>query len=357
MEALSVTGPAKNLFAFIRQSREMANPVDHQIVTFRRPGQPEHDEFIDGVKAAGAECRIIVEKSAGDLSVVESMRKVAAQFQPDILQTHNNKSHFLMRWSDLNKRLPWVAFHHGYTWVSQRQRLYNLLDRWSLRQAHRVVVVTTAFEHEMRRAGVRTGLVRIVPNAIHTSGRREHRGLADIPLILSVGRLSKEKGHEVLLEAVGRLQRKCRVRFVGEGPERSQLEAQSKRLGLSVEFTGQISRVGPHYEEADLFVMPSYSEGSPNALLEAMAAELAIVATRVGGIPETARDQKEALLVEAGSPDEMAKAIENIMAAPALARRLGQAARDRVEAEFSIAARAEKLISIYKEVLRECKSS
>src|SRR5262249_52319646 len=135
-------------------------------------------------------------------------------------------------------------------------------------------------------------------------------------IALSVGRLSHEKAHADLVSAIGYLPRtlpniKVRLLIVGAGPERERIEQTIAALRLrdQVNLVGQVSDVSPYYELAGLFVLPSLSEGSPNVLLEAMAASLPIVATAVGGVPEIVSHDESALLIAPRDTRSMAEGI------------------------------------------------
>src|SRR5205814_2438201 len=125
---------------------------------------------------------------------------------------------------------------------------------------------------------------------------------ADERVVLAVGRLSREKGHRDLVDALALLHgmesaSKFKLVIVGEGPARESLERVSGEKGLSarVLFIDQVEDVEPYYAIADALALPSHSEGSPNVLLEAMAAGVPVVATKVGGVPEIAMDGESAL--------------------------------------------------------------
>jgi len=138
---------------------------------------------------------------------------------------------------------------------------------------------------------------------------------------------------------------------VGDGPERGALEQRSAALGLSdsVLFAGQRANVAPYYGIADLFVLPSHSEGSPNVLLEAMAAGLPIVSTGVGGAVELVSDGDTALVVGCRDPRAMSLAIGRLLADPELARCLGTAAR-LASRLYGPEAYAASLVQIYQAV-------
>jgi glycosyltransferase involved in cell wall biosynthesis len=139
-------------------------------------------------------------------------------------------------------------------------------------------------------------------------------------IVLTVGRLSQEKGHADALRVFRLLRDRMpaqplRLLIVGDGPERRRLGALAGRLGLaqSVIFAGHQDHIAPFYAAADVFLLASHSEGSPNVLLEAMSAGLPVVATRVGGVPELAENGEEALLEDRGDHEALADAVLRLL--------------------------------------------
>src|SRR5581483_463600 len=197
----------------------------------------------------------IAERGRFDRSVVEGLKELVGRVRPDVVQTHAVKSHFLARQAGLHRMAPWVAFHHGYTWTNFKVRLYNELDRWSLRSAARVLTVSQPLRRELIQKGVGAGRIDIVHNAIDpewgraarepqaASSLRSRLGIpAGRKVILIVGRLSLEKDHVTLLRAVRQLQDSgVHLLIIGEGPERAAIEKATRELGLenSVTLTGQ----------------------------------------------------------------------------------------------------------------------
>lgn len=357
LEANSITGPAKNLIEFAELAKELPDPVAVTVATFRRPRDAASDSFLEGLRTRKIPVEVIAESHAFDPSLPTRLARFVAAFRPQILQTHNVKSNFLVALRGLQRRWPWLAWHHGYTSPSTKQILYNQLDRFSLRRARMVATVTNAFLPELARAGVPGERVAIVRNAIqtHPGGARRRRDIERESILLSVGRLSREKNHAALIEAAAKLQnrdgRRARVLLVGDGPERGALAELARRRGVEVEFAGQVVDVKPFWERASVFVLPSLSEGSPNALIEAMAEALPIVATAVGGVPESTSHEREALLVPPGDSSALAAAIERLLNNPGMAIELAQAARERVEREFCPEARARKIRALYGRIL------
>ena len=185
-----------------------------------------------------------------------------------------------------------------------------------------------------------------------TEALRQRLGCSDgVPILLIIGRLSSEKGHRDLLRALSLLRDRLRVRLlvVGEGVEQASIEGDVERLGLqdSVTLVGQQDDLTPFYAIADLLVMPSHTEGSPNVLLEAMAQQVPVVATTAGGIPEIAVSGENALLVPVADAGKLADAIERMIAEPSEALRLAANARALVEAEYLPERYCRQMIELY----------
>lgn len=349
MEARSVTGPAKNLIEFygVASRCRAACRIEPTVATFHRGQEPASNAFLAALSRAGVPFDIIAERRVFDLAVVPQLRAIVAARRPAVIQTHSVKSHFLVRLSGIWRRIPWIAFHHGYTSTDAKGRIYNQLDRWSLRRARQIVTVSRAFAKELENRGVPAGRIAVQHNMIGTfqpclpqevaSVRRQFGVPCEALLLLAVGRLSREKGHLDLIDAFAALRRLCPEKafcmvLVGEGPERFRIERKCGQLGIadSVFLVGHQNDVRPFYSMADIVVLPSHSEGSPNVLLEAMAAGLPVVATVVGGVPEIATDGRNALLVPKMHPAQMAHALARLVEDRELAQRLGTAAREVV---------------------------
>jgi colanic acid/amylovoran biosynthesis glycosyltransferase len=173
--------------------------------------------------------------------------------------------------------------------------------------------------------------------------------------ILSVGRLVGAKGQHVLLAAFRRLVREgrnVRLRVVGDGPDRKSLEtaAAQDELQSVVTFEGAVGadRVRCLLESADIFALPSFAEGIPVALMEAMAMEVPCVSTTISGIPELIRSETEGILVAPADEDQLAVALARLIDNPDLRERLGRAGRRRVEENFDLHRNVEKLAEMFR---------
>jgi len=372
MEASSITGPAKNLLEFgIRATHPKPGcpRLELTIATFQRGDRQISNPFVSGVRHVDLPVEVIGERFVFDPSVLSQLRRMVAAHRPDIIQTHNCKSHFLTRLAGLHRGRRWIAFVHGYTWPDLKMRFYNQLDRWSLPAADHVVTVCRDFAHKLESIGVSAHRITVRHNAVRPFAAsppeeiekvRCSLGLSPgIAVVLAVGRLSREKGHLDLIEATARVRQavgagRFHVLLAGDGPERSALEHLIQKLHLreAVTLVGQQSDLRVFYSMASLMVVPSHSEGSPNVLLEAMAAGLPSVATAVGGIPEIARDGENALLVAKCSPDAMADRMIRLLEDSELRHALGRAAIQTAE-EYNPEVYYSSMLRLYKQVLAE----
>src|SRR5579883_898417 len=365
MEATSVTGPAKNLLRFCSLAREHFPRPEISVVTFVRGA--ESNAFTKAAGAAGIKVFTIPERSPVDALISGRFARLLRELSPDIIQTHGSKAHVFTRLAR-PARVKWLAYHHGYTAEDRKMKMYNRLGLWSMKAADRIVTVCRPFAKHLEASGIGPARIRILPNAIDPAAERAAAASApagieaSIPpgakCLLAVGRLSPEKGHRDFIEALALLRRRgigdFRALILGDGPERQRLIRQIENCGLSgnVLMPGHQSNPLPYYCLADVFVLPSHSEGSPNVLLEPMTAGVPIVARAVGGVPESVEHEQSALLVQPGSPEELAAAIERVLRDAPLAARLWQAALDRVQSLHCPAVYCSSLLEIYSELLR-----
>src|SRR5262252_3138228 len=368
VEATTVNAVARNVLDFQQTAKELAQNdptfplVALSIVTFVRESQSESgNEFIDHARDCGTRVHVIRERGRFDRRIVPALRKLVAADQPDLLVTHSVKSHFVMFRSRLQQDFPWIACHHGYTETDLKMRFYNLFDRRSLPDADRVVTVCEAFANELAtRKNVALDKISVRHNSIRPqrpAGESEVRALRtqlridlNEKVILSVGRLSKEKAQADLIRAFANLRElkpnlKATLLIVGDGPERGKLEAHARSAGIAanVTFAGQVGDVSPYYAVADVLANSSHSEGSPYVLLEAMAAGVPIVATGVGGVREMLTDGEHALLVPPQNPRALAQALARIIDGPGQAALLSGKAKALAENRFSPEAYARAL--------------
>jgi len=257
-----------------------------------------------------------------------------------------------------------VAFVHGYTATDAKDKAYNLADRWSLRKASRIVCVSRSLADELERRGIERSKIIVLHNPVRPFEPPAEAAVGPLRarlcagggrVILAAGRLSKEKGHADLIEAFAVLRRLhpdlgAQLVIVGSGPERGRLEKQCERLGLRelVWFEGQQADVRPYYALAEVVALPSWTEGSPNVILEALSAGRPVVATEVGGVPEMLTQGQTGLLVPPRDPKAMAEALANVLSDRALGSRLAEAGSHYVQAHHARVDHRRAMLNFYR---------
>ena len=185
------------------------------------------------------------------------------------------------------------------------------------------------------------------------------RGGRAVPEILTVGRVVPVKGQSLLVEALAELRERgvdASLTVVGDGPELPALRALAERRGVGgrVRFAGAVGQdeIRSYYEHADVFALPSFAEGLPVVLIEAMATGLPVVASRITGIPELVEEGESGLLVVPGDGADLTNALERLLREPSERRRaMGAAGRAKVEAEFDLEQTAQQLAELYEELI------
>ncbi len=376
LEGDTVTGPAKNLLEFGRLARawKQGPRVEMSLVLFQRqepatsaahPGDGK--QLVQEAQRSGIPVHCISEGFTFDWRVLGALNRLIATLDPDVIQTHGFKSHLLARLCSARGGRAWVAFHHGYTHSTRTRELLAQLDRWSLQAPSQVVTVSQAFARQLEARGVPAGRIMVLHNAIDPdwcrdseSGDSSASGLfpgkpAQEKVVLAVGRLSKEKAFPDLVAAVARLKQtrpdlSFRLVIVGEGLERNNIAEAVRRAGLEqrVYLVGHVNDVRPYYRAADLLAISSWSEGSPNALLEAMAAGVPVVSTEVGGIPEIVSHRQTAFLVPSRDSEALADGIALMLSDRALAGNIAARARELIHTQYSPLSRTQCLVRLYE---------
>jgi len=355
MDTAILSGPGRQLTEVARALK--ATGVDLTVVTFQRRGRSA-SPFPGHLANAGIACEVLAESGATDVSLLPRLGALIDRLDPHVVQTHSYKPAALIAaLRMLRRRRPWVAFFHGVTHEDRKVRVYNWLDRQLVARADRVVVMSQAQLDGFRHLGNR---VRLVHNAVLTAairdGATEQLSLPESPrpVLGVIGRLSAEKGIDVLLRAVRALHdrgTRASLLVAGDGPERGQLERLRDDLKLAewVHFLGAVHPIAALYPHLDVVVLSSRTEGLPNVLLEALAADRVVVATRVGAIPEVLSEADAGELVRPESVSELADGIERALGR--LGDQRAREARLRAVDAFSLERRAQAHVMMYRELV------
>jgi glycosyltransferase involved in cell wall biosynthesis len=316
----------------------------------------------ESLRAAGVRTLTLRRRSAGNLLAWRPLISLLRRERTDILHCHKFGSNV---WGAILGRLSGVPVFvaHEHVWSYEGQALRRLLDRLIANEAHVFLTISRETRRQMIEVeGIDPALVRVLPNGIpplpESSGRDVRRELGidqDALVVGAVSVLRPQKALQVLIRSAARLVAEfptLKVIIAGEGPQRANLEALVTEFGLD----GRVMLVGPRTDVSDVLasldvaVSSSDYEGSPLAVIEYMAAAKAIVATRVGGVPDLIEDGVHGLLVEAQDAHGLASAVARLLREPELRARMGGEARKRQQAEFTIEAAVHRLELLYEEL-------
>jgi glycosyltransferase involved in cell wall biosynthesis len=265
--------------------------------------------------------------------------------RPDIVHANSSKAGLLGRTAAAALGVPVRIFTaHGWAFKAYSGPV-SALYRWADRLMAPLTTTTVCVSERERAAGVAARTCRaadtvVIPSAVDAAALPQARHDGSPPRVVMVGRLAAPKDPVTLVRALARVQGSpFAATIVGDGPERPAVEAEIGAAGLEgvVELAGERHDVASLLAGADVFVLSSRSEGAPLSVLEAMAAGLPVVASAVGGVPESVADGATGLLVPPGDAAALAAALEQLLADSALRRRLGAAGRERVRARFDLA--------------------
>ncbi len=282
----------------------------------------------------------------------------------DLLCCHGYKADLVGLLAARQRGLPVIAVARGWTAASWRVRFYEWLDRLSLRRMDAVVCVSDGQARKVREAGVPAERLHVIRNAIRTErfgttvapSRSFLQSFFPLPrtlLIGAAGRLSPEKGFDLFVEAAGIVVRsRPGAGFVlfGDGPLRDRLAAQIARRKLQrhVVLAGFCSDLDRWLPGFDATVLPSYTEGLPNVVLESFAARVPVVATAVGGTPEVVEDGVNGYLVPPGQPAALAGRLLELLGSETLRDHMGQQGYRRVREQFTFAAQARRYAALFE---------
>lgn len=318
----------------------------------------------EDARALGAEV-VCADKPPGlKPGLVFKIRGLLRKLRPDVIHTHQAAALLYTGWAAPGIA-PVVHTEHGkhYEPGGENPRMARL----AATRAHRVIAVSRDIaETLIRRRIVPARKIEYVPNGIPlervaaAKDAKRIRGYLGIPeeapVVGTVGRLNAIKRQDVLLKAFARCAQSvpdAHLIIVGDGDERPSLESLVGELGLAgrVHFAGYRSHPEPFFRAMDVFALSSDSEGMPVSLLEAWAAGVAAVTTRVGGLPEIVREGTDGLMVPPGDPEAFGTALTALLADRDRARSFGAAGAERVRAEFSLDAMVAHYTRIYREAM------
>jgi glycosyltransferase involved in cell wall biosynthesis len=314
-----------------------------------------------GVKERATELGLtteeIISKRRIDRNLIVSLGEVIDRHQIDVIHCHGIKPGLYSLLAARKRKVALVSTCHLWVVDNTRDWLISAVDRGLLHSFDEVVAVSASMTPQLRSFRIHH---KIVDNGIDLKPFRDpqsklihERGWQGRPVVGAIGRLAGQKGLPYLLRAAPEVLRENPTAlfvFAGDGPDQEALQAEADTLGIqdSVRFLGVQDNIPGLLASIDVLAMPSVSEGMPMALLEAMAAGKAVVASRVGAIPKVIDHGVNGWLIDSGDVNGLATGLKEILRSKDFRTRLGRAARQTIEARFSAEIMAKNYLEIYR---------
>lgn len=318
--------------------------------------------FLEAARAAGFPLEVVRLPPRAYLEERRRLSELLREHRVDVMHSHGYRPDVVAGSAARRSGIARVSTVHGLVGGGWKNRVYERLQRWSLRRFDAVVGVSEDVASELVRDGVPRDRVHLVRNAwddrddfLSPEEARERLGVDRERFLIGwVGRLSHEKGPDVLLSALARSRMSdLSVSIIGDGPERESLRRTTEELpaGTDVRWHGAIPGAYRLYRAFDVFVLSSRTEGTPMVLLEAMAAGVPIVATAAGGVTEVVSPD-EARIVPVEDPEALWKAVTEVRRMPGAAEDRARAAVDRLRTEFGMEQWVRRYRDVYLEAAR-----
>ncbi len=317
---------------------------------------PSEGGFVTAARAEGFDVDLVDVSRSHYLHGVTRLVRLLRARRTDLLHTHTlAAANALGRTGARAARVPVISHLH----IENRFRpatapILRTIDNVTARLCARLVAVSEDTKRAYERQGYPPDRIEVVYNGVSPAPNGGPRS-NDPPVIGEIARLCDVKGQRELIEALAQIP-EARLVLAGQDLEQGgafqrRLEGDAERLGVRdrVEF-GFRDDVAVLLDELDVVALPSWTEGLPVIVLEAMAHGRPVVATPVGGTPEVIVDGETGLLVPPRDPRALATALRRVLEDPDLAARLGRAGRERVEREFTLDAMNARMLTIYDEV-------
>lgn len=319
-------------------------------------------------KAAEREAPFVAVPDRGpwDLSIIPAFLNLCRREKVQIWHGHDYKTNAL----GLLLRRFWpmrlVTTVHGWVEHTTRTPLYYRVDKYCLPRYEAVIGVSEDLVQTSLACGVPAERCMLIENGVDTVEYQRRMTVAEAKakqgfpverlLVGGVGRLSAEKGFDILIRSVNTLIKRgldVGLWIIGEGNEKAALQKQIDDLGQGerMRLVGYRSDTLDLYQAMDVFCLSSLREGLPNVVLEAMALETPLVATRIAGVPRLVQHEENGLLVEPNDESALTDALERMLRDQSLRSELARCARRTIESSYSFQRRMDKVRDLYDRLL------
>jgi len=316
----------------------------------------------------GVPIMLIRQRGKFSFSVLFKLCRIFRQFSPTIVHTYLFTADFYGKISAKCSGVP-ILMSSVRSIEPDKKKHYILVDRLLGKWCDAVVANAYCIQELLsKRERINSKITYTIHNGVdlqrfpypaQNGHLRQSMGIQSRAILLgTIGRLGPEKNHKMLLSTIAELRKRGHdvvLFIVGDGKLRSNLQQQTKELHIesSVYFLGPRDDVPDILSNLDLFILPSRYEGCPNVVLEAMAAGKCVVATAVGGTPETIVDGKTGILVKPDNQEALVTAIVDLLKSPDKPSILGQQARESIERSFTIEKMVQQTTNLYEQLLNK----
>jgi glycosyltransferase involved in cell wall biosynthesis len=360
-------GPEKQIIQHLMRIKQGKFAI--LLISFIERSMP--NELLDAARKRKIPTRDLYTWNPFNPKVIFDLISILRREEIDILCTHGYKSDIIGRIASWILRIPQIVFSRGWTEENKKIKLFEGLDRWFIRFADHVVAVSEGQKEKLLKLQMIPERISVIHNGIDldsikieskNSIRSEIGINGNSYLVVSAGRLSPEKNFGGLIEAAKIVtERNKDITFIvfGEGFLRKELEQKILDIGLKNKFLfpGFRKDFLSVLKEIDIFVLPSFTEGLPNVLLEAYALGKPVVATKVGGNPEIVLDGETGFLVSVQDTGKLAERILELAQEPNLRKEMGKKGCKYIKENFNFDIQTKKLKKLYLDVYEKHHSS
>lgn len=353
-------GPEKTILNSPRFLAE--HGIDSACLFMRPPGDSGFQTLEQKAQSSNAEIIGVDDRGPFDRSVVSQCLEVCRQKNVTVWHAHDYKSNAVGLMVKRHHPMHLVTTTHGWVRKTWKTPLYYAIDRYCLKRYQQVVCVSQDLHDACQKLNVANDRLHLIDNAIVaddydiSASTSLERAALRTPsgriLLGACGRLSEEKGFDLLITAVTQLVKEgfdVGLVIAGEGHLKEQLQQQINEAGMHdrIQLAGFLSDPRTLYRAIDVFVLSSLREGLPNVVLEAMASGRAVLTTRCNGIPRLVTDQQNGIVIDCGSAQQLHSGLQALLKNPQLRTDLANAGRQTVETNFSFRHRMHRMVEVY----------
>jgi len=296
--------------------------------------------------------------------IIFAIRKIIKKNKIDIVHTHSYKPDVLGFLSQFGTNSKCISTLHGFIQNTKRSVFANYLSKWISKRNPATIVVSEKMKTDLVNLGIPAKKLKLVHNAIvadhyknlnqKTELIEQHKLEKESIILGCIGRISPEKGQRFLCQSflgVIRNYPNTQLIFIGHGPDYESLTDEYKQYENNIKFLGYKQNIRDYISILDIHVLPSFTEGLPNVILETSIMEVANIATNVGGNSECIRNFETGIIVEVGDESEMTNAIVKMIENENLRKQYAINGRNYILENFAFEKRMLKIEKIYDEII------